>query len=90
MRDEAPYQKPERLKLKRKSKDPIRPEPNIPTDDQKTTVKRYFADENPKKNSETSTSSQSVNQMPSTENVEQIIVVRKPVVGSLPSFIPIG
>lgn len=76
--------------MKRKLKDPKTEESNIPADDEKITVKRYFADENPKENSETSTSSKSVNHITSTENVEKIIVARKPIVGSLPSFIPIG
>lgn len=83
-----PKQRPERLKLKRKTKDPKMP--IIPTDDDKIAVKRYFADENHTENSETSISSDSVKQITSTENVEKIIVVRKPIVGSLPSFIPIG
>lgn len=60
---------------------------NIPDD--KIGVKRYFADES-KENSETSCGSNSANQITNTENVEQIIVTRKPIIGSLPPFIPIG
>lgn len=86
-----PKQNYERLKLKRKSKESKVPkQPNIPADDEKCATKRYFAEENPNKISETSTSSESVNQITSTENVEKMHVVRKPIVGSLPSFIPIG
>ncbi|XP_031640559.1 zinc finger CCCH domain-containing protein 3 [Contarinia nasturtii] len=85
----------ERLKLKRKLKT-VEKKPNIPHDIEKTTVQRYFVkdsnDENNQNNSETSSGSVSANanKNVSTENVEQIHYVRKPIVGSLPSFIPIG
>lgn len=93
--------KHERLKLKQESKDAESMDtanaPNIPADEEKNTVNRYFANEcrnSSNQNSEMSrTSSESANQnsdSTSTEMVERIIVVRKPMVGSLPSFIPIG
>lgn len=87
----------ERFKLKNKQKEPKMNEkwnaPNIPANDEKNMVKRYFADESKKKNnqnSEMSSSSDSANQNTSIEHIEKIIVVRKPIIGSLPSFIPIG
>lgn len=70
-------------------------------DDMKLNVKRYFDDGD---NADATNakeliriSKQNCDQINSTsecsntnENVEKIIVVRKPIVGSLPSFIPIG
>lgn len=65
---------------------------------EKLNTKRYFDDDKSQKpnrndSSELIQNSESENQpdsMTSTDNVEHIIVVRKPNVGSLPSFIPIG
>lgn len=72
-------------------------------DDPKLNAKRYFDDgdddrknaqkieRNSKKLCDQMNSSDSTSECSNaTENVEQIIVVRKPIVGSLPSFIPIG
>lgn len=68
---------------------------NIPDDnDEKTAVQRYFVNDSKDENNISETSCGSVsanaNQDKSAENVEQMHYVRKPIVGSLPSFIPIG
>lgn len=70
-------------------------------DDTKLNAKRYFdGDADTNANQHKRNSKQNCDQINSTdstsecsktnENVEKIIVVRKPIVGSLPSFIPIG
>lgn len=86
--------KAEQLKLKKLFKEQkLKKEKMIVANisDDNSGVKRYFADET-KENSELSSGLNSVNQNSnsSTETIEQIIVIRKPIVGSLPAFIPIG
>lgn len=81
----------ERQKLKKISKD--QNPAGVLDDDAKAIPKRYFNDESNEivnGKSEMSVGSDSSNQNANAQNVEQIIVVRKPIVGSLPSFIPIG
>lgn len=65
---------------------------NIPTEKEKLNTKRYFIDESKETNKQscdTSLDLESVNKN-AVENIEQMIVVRKPTIGSLPAFIPIG
>lgn len=68
---------------------------NSSNDADKISVKRYFDDETKRPTNQnsaliTSAESESPISVSSTENVEQIIVVRRPILGSLPSYIPIG
>lgn len=91
--------KPERLSLKRKTKNTSAMGPsikriavNLPTEKEKLNTKRYFIDESKETNKQscdTSLDLESVNKN-AVENIEQMIVVRKPTIGSLPAFIPIG
>lgn len=66
---------------------------------EKLSIKRYFDDDKSSEKPTTNATSQMIenseiekphDSITSSENVEQIIVVRKPKVGALPSFIPIG
>lgn len=88
--------KSERLKFKQKTKQSNSVETaaeNIPIDKEKVNTKRYFVDESTeiaKQNCEMNSESENQNSSPSNEKSEQIIVVRKPIIGSLPAFIPIG
>lgn len=78
-------------KLKEKPKD--QNSAGFSGDDGKIITKRYFNDEIngiANGNCEMGFGSESSTQNSNAHNVKQIIVVRKPIVGSLPSFIPIG
>lgn len=93
-------QGPERSKIKTKrskatKKSTDNKSVQISTDKEAFSVRRYFVDETKQSaplniESHLSLESENPNSVSSTENVEQIIVVRKPILGSLPSFIPIG
>lgn len=88
---ERPKITSKRLKAAKKSTAKISEQ--ISTDKEPLSVRRYFIGETMQSahlNIESRQCLESENPNSVTENVEKIIVVRKPILGSLPSFIPIG